>query len=66
MPPGTSAPEKYQQAEWVVEFTTDAGNKGRRDELAARFQNSIVSGVLWQGLGFAAGDRWCLVEAVEV
>ena len=51
MPSGTTAPEKYQQAEWVVEFTTDAGNKGRRDELAARFQNSIVSGVLWQAIG---------------
>ena len=44
MPSDTKPPEKWQQAEWIVEFTTDAGNKGRRDELAQRFINSYVSG----------------------
>lgn len=48
MPVGTSPPERWQQAEWIVEFTTDAGNKGRRDELASLFQSSLYGSKIEQ------------------
>ena len=51
MPEGTQLPEKYQQAEWIVRFTTDAVNHGRRDELADCFQNSPFSKTVVNNMG---------------
>ncbi len=42
MPEDTEMPEKYQQAEWIVNFVTEAGNNGRSDELAETFELSNV------------------------
>jgi hypothetical protein len=43
MGPNVKTPERYQQAEWIVSFVTDAGNHGRSEELADAFQKSLVS-----------------------
>jgi ATP-binding cassette subfamily G (WHITE) protein 2 len=40
LPEGTKTPEYYQQAEFIISFVTDAGNKGKRDALADAFENS--------------------------
>ena len=40
LPEGTEPPEYYQQAEFIISFVTDAGNKGKRDLLADAFLKS--------------------------
>ena len=51
MPEGSTRPERYQQAEWIVSFITDAVNHGRRDEMAdcfmkSSFNKSMVSSMV--------------------
>ena len=48
MPEGAVVPERYQQAEWIVRFVTDAVNHGRRDEMADCFLKSNVSAAFGQ------------------
>ena len=59
MPEGSVVPERYQQAEWIVRFVTDAVNHGRRDEMADCFKKSNVSAAFWLVTALTAAPYEC-------